>query len=106
MKLGVTYQTPPGKVQRLPEIIKEIICAQPQVRFDRAHFSEYAPSSLEYEIVFYMLTPDYNIFMNVKQAINCAILERFQTEGVEFAYPTQTLHVHYLTNQSTAKEHT
>lgn len=105
MKIGVTYQTPPAKVKLIPEIIKEIICAQSQVRFDRVHFSEYTPSSLEYEIVFYMLTPDYNTFMDVKQSINYTMLEKFKAEGVEFAYPTQTLHVHQSSNQASAREH-
>jgi small-conductance mechanosensitive channel len=40
-----------------------------------------------------VLSPDYNRYMDTQQAINLDVLERFQQEGIEFAYPTQTLHL-------------
>ena len=43
--------------------------------------------------MYYVLTPDYNQYMDVQQNIYYHTHERFEEEGIEFAYPTQTLHV-------------
>lgn len=91
--IGVTYQTPHEKLVKIPAIVQETIEAQPETRFGRAHFKEYGDFSLNFEIVYYMLTPDYGVFMDVQQAINLEILRRFTEEGIEFAYPTQTVFV-------------
>jgi small-conductance mechanosensitive channel len=91
--LGVTYETPHGLVVRIPGIIREIIEARDGVRFDRAHFQKYGDFALVFEAVYYVLSPDYNRYMDTHQAINLDVLERFQQEGIEFAYPTQTLHI-------------
>lgn len=92
--IGVTYQTPLEKVERIPGILKEIVLAQPQVRFDRAHFKSFGPSSLDFETVYFVQNPDFHRYMDIQQSINLAILKRFGEEGIEFAYPTQTLYVH------------
>jgi small-conductance mechanosensitive channel len=62
-----------------------------KLRFDRAHFQALAESALLFEYVYYILTPDYNFYMDVQQRINIALFERFAAEGIEFAYPTQTV---------------
>ena len=90
---GVTYETPYEKVAAIPGLIKEIVLGQTDVRFDRAHFQKYGDSALVYEVVYYLLSPDYNLYMDRQQAINLEILRRFQQEGIAFAYPTQTLYL-------------
>lgn len=91
--IGVTYQTPHEKLAAIPAMIREIIEAQENTRFDRAHFKAYGDFALTFEIVHYVLVPDYNTYMDIQQAINLAIYERFEKEGIDFAYPTQTLYV-------------
>jgi len=91
--IGVTYETPLEKLRAIPGWLKAAVEAQEGVRFDRAHFKEYADFSLNYEIVYYVLSPDYNRYMDVQQAINLAIFEKLSAEGVDFAYPTRTLYV-------------
>jgi small-conductance mechanosensitive channel len=91
--IGVTYETPLEKVEAVPGIIREAIEAQDNTRFDRAHFQNYGDSALIYEAVYYVLTSDYNRYMDIQQAINLALLRRFTHEGIVFAYPTQTLYV-------------
>lgn len=90
-KLGVTYQTPRDKLSRIPGIIREAIERQENTRFDRSHFQAYGDFSLNFESVYYIASPDYNLYMDVQQAVNLRIHERFEEERVEFAYPTQTL---------------
>jgi small-conductance mechanosensitive channel len=63
------------------------------VRFDRAHFQAFGDFALTFETVYYVLGPDYNVYMDCQQAINLTVHRRFEDEGIEFAYPTQTLFV-------------
>lgn len=90
-KLGVTYQTPREKLERIPAILREAVEAQEKTRFDRSHFAAYGDFSIDFETVYYVLDPAYNVYMDIQQAINLAVHERFEAEGIEFAYPTQTL---------------
>ena len=92
-KLGVTYQTTSKQVKAIPKIIENIIKNVKDTIFDRAHFFSYGDFALIFEIVYYVLGSDYNKYMDIQQEINFAIKERFETEGIEFAYPTQTLYV-------------
>ena len=91
--IGVTYQTPYEKLASIPRIIQEIVEDKALARFDRAHFKAYGPYSLDFEVVYYVKSPDYKTYMDIQQAINLAIFKRFEEEGIEFAYPTQTLYV-------------
>ncbi|MFN2317224.1 MAG: mechanosensitive ion channel family protein [Gemmatimonadales bacterium] len=89
--LGVTYQTPREKLQRIPTILREAVETQDGARFDRSHFDTYGDFSLNFETVFYVLSNDYVRFMDIKQAVLFEIHARFEAEGIEFAYPSQTL---------------
>ncbi|MGH8709284.1 MAG: mechanosensitive ion channel family protein, partial [Burkholderiales bacterium] len=91
--VGVTYETPLEKLRAIPGWLKAAVEAQPNLRFDRAHFKEYADFALIFETVYYVLSPDYNLYMDRQQAINFAIYEKFASEGVQFAYPTRTLYL-------------
>ncbi len=92
--VGVTYQTPTEKLTRAAETIREIVRAQPHTRLDRVHFKQFADSALVFECVYYVLLPDYNTYMDIQQEINLQIHRRFTDEGIDFAYPTQTVFVH------------
>lgn len=91
--LGVTYQTPRSKLEMIPQIIQSVIEQQANARFDRSHFKEYGDSALLFETVYYVNSSNYKEYMDIQQAINLAIFERFENEGIEFAYPTRTLFV-------------
>jgi len=91
--VGVVYQTSPEKLAAIPGMIEEIIKAQELARFDRSHFKAFGNFSLDFENVYYVNSPDYNIYMNVQQAINLAVFRRFQEEGIVFAYPTKTIFI-------------
>lgn len=91
--LGVTYQTPADKLREIPGLLREAVESQEQVRFDRAHFQKYGDFALVFEVVYYVLTADYNEYMDKQQAINLKIYDEFEANGIHFAYPTQTLYV-------------
>ncbi|OGH59347.1 MAG: hypothetical protein A2725_00770 [Candidatus Magasanikbacteria bacterium RIFCSPHIGHO2_01_FULL_33_34] len=92
-KLGVVYGTSSDKLEKIPKIIREIIDNSKLAKFDRCHFKNYEDSSLSFEIVYFVKSPDYNKYMDTQQEINLAIYKAFETEKIEFAYPTQTLHI-------------
>ena len=89
--VGVVYQTPAHKLERIPGLLRAIVEARPDLRFDRAHLKELGASSLNFELVYFVLGPDYNHFMDRQQEICLETFRRFDEEGIEFAYPTQTL---------------
>ncbi|MEN8143843.1 MAG: mechanosensitive ion channel family protein [Gemmatimonadota bacterium] len=91
--LGVTYQTSPSDLQAIPDTIRSIIESYPAARFDRSHFKTFGSSSLDIETVYYVTVPDYQAYMDLQQAINLDVYRRFAADGIEFAYPTQTVFV-------------
>lgn len=90
-KIGVTYQTTPRQLKKIPEIIKSAVNSKENATFDRSHFSGFADFKLDFESVYYIEGPDYNQFMDIQQAIYLEIFEAFAKEKIEFAYPTQTV---------------
>jgi small-conductance mechanosensitive channel len=91
--IGVTYDTPLDKLKEIPALLKQIIDAVDQTDFSRAHFKEFADSSLNFEVVYFVLSQDYDVYMDVQQDINFGIKEAFDARGIEFAFPTQTLYL-------------
>jgi len=91
--IGVTYETPLEKLRALPGWLKAAVEAQPKARFDRAHFKSYGDFSLNFEVVYYVLSAEFNVYMDAQQAINLTIYEKLAQEGVQFAYPTRTLYL-------------
>jgi len=87
----VVYTTPAEKLKLIPQYVQQIITEQKDTRFDRAHFKSFSDYSLEFEVVFYVLSADYNIYMDIQQAINLRIFELFEKEKIEFALPTRIL---------------
>lgn len=99
-RIGVVYQTTPSQLRRIPPMVREIIERQPSTRFDRAHFAAFGDSSYDFELVYYVASPDYNVYMDTQQAINLAIVDAFAAGKIELAYPTRTL---YLENAPSQK---
>ena len=92
-KLGVIYQTTSRQLAEIPKLVRDIIESQQDVVFDRGHFQSYGDFSLNFEFVYYVLSSDYNKYMDIQQSINLKVYEEFEKLGIEFAYPTQTLFV-------------
>ncbi len=90
-QIGVTYQTPHQRLADIKQIIREVIEAIDQTRVDRIHFLKYGDFALIFEVVYYVLDRDYNLYMDIQDRINSEIYGRFAEIGVEFAYPTRTV---------------
>lgn len=93
---GVTYDTSSQKLKKIPDIIRSIIDPEKldQVHsLDRVHFTKFGDFSLNFEVVYYLRTQDYNKYMDTQQSINFAIKDAFEKEGIEMAFPTQTIYL-------------
>jgi len=92
--LNVVYQISKEKIEKIPQIIEEIISSQKMARLERTHFKGYGDFALVFETVYWVKDADFKVYMDVQQEINLQIFERFAKEGIDFAYPTQTLKIH------------
>jgi small-conductance mechanosensitive channel len=93
-EFGIAFETTIENVKRIPQMVEEAIRAhEPDIRFDRAHFKGYGESALQFEVVYTVLDPDYNKYMNIQQAVNLAMLAQFRELGIAFAHPIRTLYV-------------
>jgi small-conductance mechanosensitive channel len=91
LAFGVPRDTPADIVAGVPERIRGIVEGLDQVRFERAHFKGFGESSLDFEAVYWILQPAYELFMDRQQAVNLALLKTLQEEGIGLAVPTQSL---------------
>ena len=91
--ITMPYDTPPETVETVPKLVREIVEAQPDLRFDRSHFSGFSPGGLSVETVYVMTTGDYNVYMDTQQRIYLALLRRLAAMNVYLAAPTPTTEV-------------
>jgi small-conductance mechanosensitive channel len=92
-KFGVTYQTSLDNCKNIPELVKSIVNAVEHASIDRVHFLEFGDFSLIYEVVYYVDSSDYNVYMDCQQAINFSLKDELEKRSISFAFPTQTLYV-------------
>lgn len=93
-ELRVPYGTPVDRLEEISGLIREAIEAnQGRVRFDRAHFRGFGVSSLDFEAIYFVLSADFNVYMDIQEAINLHLVRAFAERDIAFAFPTQTLHV-------------
>jgi len=90
-QLGVAYGTPRERVETIPGLVRAAVEGQRPVRFDRSHLKGYGESSIDFETVYYVLDPSYNVYMDIQQAINFIIMRRFEEEGIRFAHPVRVM---------------
>ncbi|MBL7134955.1 MAG: mechanosensitive ion channel family protein [Phycisphaerae bacterium] len=95
--IGVTYDTPPDKLRRGVEIIRQMLAERkdsfPPDNPGRAHFTEFAAASLNIDATYWFTPVDWAAFLDFKHEFNTDLLRRFNDEGIEFAFPTQTLYL-------------
>ncbi|MDI9776250.1 mechanosensitive ion channel family protein [Pseudomonas fluorescens] len=99
-EFGLSYDTPTEAVKKAPGIVEEAIKAQEQVRFDRAHLRGFGKEALEFECVYIVKDPGYNLYMDIQQAINFRLLERFSKIGAKFAVPVRAIKVTALPHEA------
>lgn len=83
--LRASPTTPRELAARVPQLLGEIVGKHEKLRFDRAHLKTVDQNWIEYEIVYTMLDPDYNLYMDIQQAINLDAMQMFEELGISTA---------------------
>jgi len=91
--LGVTYETPLEKLEAIPKIITDIIKKQSNAELNKVSFNSFGDFSLNFKVVIAIEEKKGVKVFQVKNDINYAIFKAFAKEGIDFAYPTQTVHL-------------
>ena len=99
--IGLVYSTPADQLRKIPSILREIISAQKQASFDRAHLKSFGDFSINFEVVYYIDSSDFLVYMDTHHAVCLSIFEIFEKEKIEFAFPTQTI---FLNKEEKAEE--
>jgi small-conductance mechanosensitive channel len=87
---GIVYQSDPAICARIPAIMREIVEAGDKCEFVRCGMVAFGASSLDYELQYDVMSDDWQFVFDTRHAVLVAILERFNRDGIEFAYPTTT----------------
>lgn len=89
---GITPDASADEVASVPPLMRELIEADPLLQFVRAHFKGFGENSLDFEVVYRVKDPDYDVYMDRQQALNLALMRSFDQRGIRFAGPaTPTL---------------
>ncbi|MAG12002.1 MAG: mechanosensitive ion channel protein MscS [Parcubacteria group bacterium] len=91
--LGVTYETSHKLLKAFPRIVKEEVKAVAETQWYNCYFKNYGQSSLDYEVIFFVKSGDFEKYMKIIEKVNLAIFKRAEKEGISFAYPTRTIHL-------------
>lgn len=93
LKFGVVYSTKAEVLEKIPSWTKEYVEKHVKLRFDRCHFDGFANSSLDFELVFFVLDTEFNVYMDIKEKVLLDIFKKFAAEGVDFAFPSQSIYI-------------
>jgi len=85
----IRYTATPQQLEQIPGLVQRLIESHKNTRFERSHFFRFGEASFDFETVFWILTPDYNVYMDIQQDINLRLMRELQQRGIEFALPTQ-----------------
>lgn len=90
---GVKYDTGMKKLNKIKDIVINIFEKVENADLDRVHFKAFGDFSLDYEVVYYVMSSDYNQYMDIQEQVNLKLYEDFEKAKIEFAFPTQTIEI-------------
>jgi len=89
-KLNVRYDTKKENLRSIPELVQQIIDAQQHVTFDRCHLVTFGDYSLAFEVLYFIDSSDYKLYLDIQQKVYLDIMNAFTDKGIDFAFPGQT----------------
>jgi small-conductance mechanosensitive channel len=87
---GLVYRTTPDTCARIPDMVKEVVNSCDKCSFLRCGMTGYGASSLDYAFEFDVKSEVWQKVFDARSQVLIALLQRFNAEGIEFAYPAQT----------------
>lgn len=94
--IGLSYETTTKEIKDAIKKIQKIIEAIPNTSFDRAHFKSFGDSALLIEVVYYLHSGDYTLYMDTQQRVLMELKEYLEKKHIEIAFPTQTVYMHRI----------
>ena len=91
--LSLTYQIPSDKLSQIPDIVRTIVESHEGTIFNHAYFKDFGDSGLNFEVLYHIETKEFSVYREIVQSVNFDLFRRLEEEGIEFAYPTQTVYV-------------
>jgi len=98
-EIRVVYNTPIELLEEIPGILKAAVTKREKILFDRAHLQNFESYYINYEVVYSVLSDNYNLFMDIQQSILLEILAEFKMRGIEIAIPAQTIAINGETKE-------
>ncbi len=89
----IPYGTPTEKIRTIVDEVRAMFDDEEQARFDRGHLASFGEFGLRFEFVYYVLAPDFTLYMDIQQRVNLKIIELMERLDVEFAVPARVLHM-------------
>ncbi|MFZ6732257.1 mechanosensitive ion channel family protein [Undibacterium sp. Ji42W] len=89
--IKVASDTPPDVLELIPPMLRKIVKEQSEVRFDRAHLKLFDRNSIEFEVIYYVLRPEYGLYMDTQQAVNLKIMRELLARHISFSDPVQKI---------------
>ena len=93
ISIWVTYDTWIKKLKLIPEIIKDIVSQHKDVEYERCYLEKMWDFSINFLISYNILNPDYEASLKINEKIYLELIEKFEKEWIEFAFPSQTIYV-------------
>ena len=89
--VNVAYDTPVEKLRAIPDLVKSLVTAQRNARFDRCHLKTLGDWALQYEISFFTKDTQAHPLLDLQQAFNLNLLEEFRRRDIEIAIPARRI---------------
>ena len=102
---GLTYDTPPEKMEAFIEGVKNIVKSNNYTRKDYYHvvFNSYGPDYLEVMLYCFLKVPDWATELVERQNIYLEIYRLAAELKVEFAFPTRTLNIEQMPEKTNVR---
>ena len=91
--IGVVYSTPFSKLNSIQSLLTKIVNDSKSTEFVRASMIEFADFSLNFELVYNVLSSDHGEYIEINHKLRMKIFEEFDKNKIEFAFPTRTIHI-------------
>jgi len=91
MKIGIDATTSADALERVPLLIRQAVEKQPKTKLDRVHLVSIGGGAHDFEVVYYVDSPEYAVLMDTQQAVNLAMLRALESEKIMLAAPPVAL---------------
>lgn len=93
LQFGLVYNTDEKKLVKVVDLVKVVVKKVKDVEFGRAHLIEFADSALKFEVIYFVLSGEYDIYRDRNQEILFGLKKAFDENKIQFAFPTTTVHL-------------